>query len=162
MEPGLSHSTTCVDGRQGSRSLYVWSNRGNEYHPPKADTSGIDLHYTAVAPSRSAGMISLHLSPMVPAHSTIVEEGGCRVQEQRKIQPVAMLGHTHSLGTTVQLWRVRDGMWDVLGSVDGREPQSFYNISGEMSLVQEDWLAGRCRMVSDKDTDTRHGLASYE
>ena len=34
MEPGLVHSTTCVDGGTGSRSLYVWSDRGEELHLP--------------------------------------------------------------------------------------------------------------------------------
>ena len=34
VEPGLEHSTTCVDGGQGSRSLYVWSDRGGEFHLP--------------------------------------------------------------------------------------------------------------------------------
>ena len=33
-EPGLEHSTTCVDGGAGSRSLYVWSDRGGEFHLP--------------------------------------------------------------------------------------------------------------------------------
>ena len=85
------------------------------------------------------------------------------MQEAKIIHPLALLGHTHSLGTMVQLWRVRGGQWSMVGEVDGQAPQSFYSVSGVgLSLEQGDWLAGRCSMVSDKDTDTKHGLASYE
>ena len=132
-------------------------------HPVHADTSGVDLHYTRVAPPKSAGMISLHLSPLVPGHSTSVEEGGCQLQEDKMVHPLALLAHTHSLGSMVQLWRVRGSQWNMMGSVAGQSPQSFYPVKGSgLSLEQGDWMAGRCRMVSNRDTVTMHGLASYE
>ena len=106
-------------------------------------------------------MISLHMAPMVPAHSSIVVEGGCEVQEDKSILPLAMLGHTHSLGTLVQLWWMREGEWELLGKVVGSDPQSFYNLT-ESRVGQGDWLVGSCEMISDRDTDTHHGLASYQ
>ena len=34
LQPGLPHSTTCVSGALGSRSVYAWADGGQEYHLP--------------------------------------------------------------------------------------------------------------------------------
>ena len=83
------------------------------------------------------------------------------MEEENELEPLAFLGHTHSLGTLVQLYRVREKRWDLLGEVLGNQPQSFYSVKN-LGLKKGDWLAGRCWMKSSRRWDTKHGLSSQD
>lgn len=193
MEPGLPFSNEC----KNSRNTYVWSQGGaplmlppdtgfpiggdtavqyiilqihfvnNSHNEPSLDNSGVNIHFNNKRPSNSAGVISVLLSPTVPAGAEVVIEGGCQLAQDKTLRLVSFLAHTHSLAKEVTAWRVRrereEMKWDLIGSVPGNSPQSFRTVASPgMMLSTGDWIAVSCAMSSNRTWDTTMGPSSNQ
>ena len=68
------------------------------------------------------------------------------------IWPLALLGHTHDLGTKVTGWVIDKDQtnWKLLGNVDPQKPQYFRPLigKGQKRLNKKDILAVRCGFVN--------------
>ena len=66
----------------------------------------------------------------------------------KDIWPLAILGHTHDLGTKVSGWVIDEYQtsWRLLGSADPQQPQHFRPLEhkGQSKLNAKDILAVRC------------------
>ena len=69
----------------------------NSHNEPSLDNSGVNIHFNNKRPSNSAGVISVLLSPTVPAGAEVVIEGGCQLAQDKTLRLVSFLAHTHSL-----------------------------------------------------------------
>ena len=134
------------------------------------DTSGVDLHYTELEPVKSAGVVSVHVTTLLPPLSQTYQDGGCRISEQANLHPLAYIVHTHARGQVVSAWRVRRDhikagldQWSLIGKKSPQAAQSFYPVSDPaMRLVEGDRLAVRCTMLNMSSRTVRQGLASYD
>ena len=69
---------------------------------------------------------------------------------------MALLGHTHDLGTKVTGWIINkdQNQWKLLGSVDPQKPQFFHPLKNEKGqtitkrLKSKDILAVRCGFIN--------------
>ena len=82
--------------------------------------------------------------------------------ETHPLIPFAFLTHTHQLGIFSGAWRVRDGIWDLIGEENPQNPQSFYPTAYKnMKITKSDILAMRCIMSSNRDQETLQGLSKH-
>jgi len=196
LQPGYPSLTPCHSEDNTTTTLYLWSRGGEavtlppdtgfpvggastiqylvlqvhyinvDYLSSEGDTAGVDLLFTDKEPSRSAGMLSVHVMTNVPALARSYQDGGCRVAERVVLNPFRYLVHTHAFGQLVSVWRVhsRRGKdeWKLIGKASPQAAQTFRKVSDPgLRLVEGDRVATRCVMLNMGAARVRQGLASY-
>ncbi|XP_033225121.1 peptidylglycine alpha-hydroxylating monooxygenase [Belonocnema kinseyi] len=122
------------------------------------DDSGIFLHYTTQPMPNLAGVYLLGTGGEIPARSTEHMETACVQRENVTIHPFAYRTHTHSLGDLVTGYvKKPNNEWIELGKKDPMKPQMFYPIHDKRPINQNDTLAARCTMISNRDRVTYIG-----
>ncbi|CAH3014635.1 unnamed protein product [Porites evermanni] len=124
--------------------------------PYLKDYSGVDLETTTVAPRHLA---AIHLS----ASGGYIEakraawhlDVGCNYGGSPVMHPFAFRVHAHKLGTVISGYKVRDGVWTLIGKGDPQRPQAFYPVKSEkdLSIQMGDTIAARCTYNSTQKND---------
>lgn len=89
-------------------------------------------------------------------------EAACSLSENKKIIPFAYRTHTHSLGKVVSGYVIKNNYWIELGKRDPLKPQMFYPVENSPVIEQNDTLAARCTMVSNRDRWTYVGSTAED
>lgn len=110
---------------------------------------------------KQAGVLLLGTAGMIPPLALEHMETTCPISENKVIHPFAFRVHTHSLGKVVSGWRIRNGIWTLLGKRDPMKPQMFYPLNNTEPIVVGDTLAARCTMLSNRKRVTFIGYVSF-
>ena len=125
----LLHSSSSSRSQTGNRESFLIKTLQIHYVNTShtVDSSGVNIHFSPERPRYSAGVLSVLLSPAVPAGAEVVVEGGCQLGQDKTLQLLYFLGHTHSLAKV----RGRDSSelspctrWSLLGGSGGRRRRS--------------------------------------
>jgi len=124
------------------------------------DYSGVSLVLTRTPPPRIADFYLLYSSKaVIPAKSQNVHvDIACLFQGRAPLTPFAFRVHAHDLGRAVSAYRIREGVWTLLGVGDPRQPQSFFPIkSNDVEIQSGDYLAARCTYDNPGSVDVHIG-----
>lgn len=122
----------------------------------ETDHSGVTLRLQREKPKYFAGiyLVAAGGPPIPPKEKEFDMNMGCKYTVGPQMHPFAFRVHTHKLGYVVTGYRVRQGKWHLIGKGDPRQPQAFYHVDSEESLVSGDALAARCTYNSMKRDHT--------
>ncbi|XP_036330065.1 peptidylglycine alpha-hydroxylating monooxygenase [Rhagoletis pomonella] len=131
------------------------------------DDSGVYIDYTLRPLNKLAGVLLLGTGGVIPPKSVEHMETACEISENKTIHPIAYRTHTHSLGKVVSGYRVRTDdrgfhQWTLLGKRDPLTPQMFYSIENSDPIVNGDYLAARCTMISHRNRSTYVGSTNED
>jgi len=89
-------------------------------------------------------------------------DAGCVVQQGPTFHAFRFRVHTHSLGSVVTGYRVRDGRWTLIGRGDPQKPQAFYpfdrkHLQYHLDIQPGDALMMRCTYNSPREYPTSIG-----
>ena len=84
-------------------------------HPSNLESTSVRFRGTTVQPNYSAGLLTVMLSPEVPAEAQLSVEGGCEICQDKTLELVSYMVHTHSLAKRITAWRVRHDVWNLIG-----------------------------------------------
>ncbi|XP_006812437.2 peptidylglycine alpha-hydroxylating monooxygenase-like [Saccoglossus kowalevskii] len=110
------------------------------------DTSGLTLKMTIKKPTYLAGvsLLSGGSSAIPPRMRKWHIDADCLYNGQAVLHPFAFRVHTNNLGTVVSGYRVRNGVFTLIGKEDPQKPQAFYPVVNNVDIRQGDMLALRC------------------
>ncbi|XP_051168107.1 peptidylglycine alpha-hydroxylating monooxygenase [Leptopilina boulardi] len=123
------------------------------------DDSGVILQYTLEPMPYQAGVYLLGTSGSIQPRARETMETACQLTEEKTMYPFAYRVHTHSLGRVVSGYviKAKTNEWIELGKMDPQKPQMFYPIHNKNPIHQNDTLAARCTMQSNRNRITYIG-----
>ena len=121
--------------------------------PPEGDISGVNIKYTYIPQSKSAGVYWTSTYGRFPSGQITKAEASCTLRTNFVMHPFAFRVHTHELGTAVSGWKVSpNNKWALLGIDDPQLPQMFNPVADKtLTLTGGDTIASRCTMYNYKD-----------
>lgn len=116
-------------------------------HPQKTkDFSGVQLVMTPQPQPNIAGIYILYsVQATVPPNSHKFHVDVSCYYKGTAIIPFGFRTHTHDHGTVVAGYRIRNGIWTLIGKGNPQSPQAFYPVTSKrMDIKYGDMLAARC------------------
>ncbi|XP_014677235.1 PREDICTED: probable peptidylglycine alpha-hydroxylating monooxygenase 1 [Priapulus caudatus] len=131
-------------------------------HPEKLnggmDDSGLVLKATTTPMPKRAGVLLMGTAGELAPHAETHMETACQIEDDIVMHPFAYRTHTHSHGTAVSGYDIRDGEWREIGKGDPQKPQMFYLINKPgMTIEQGDIVAARCTMMNNENKVVKVG-----
>ncbi|KAI0988975.1 hypothetical protein GJ496_011061 [Pomphorhynchus laevis] len=122
------------------------------------------LHSTYKPPPMFANIFLLFASNgTIPSKQKSRFELFCKVEEDVVIHPIAFRVHGHDIAERGTGFRVRlnnyGGEWSLIGSRSIQEPQIFKQISTNLTILKDDYIAFVCTMNNFKDHNISVGHA---
>ncbi|XP_074634773.1 peptidyl-glycine alpha-amidating monooxygenase A-like isoform X2 [Acropora palmata] len=120
-------------------------------NPSLKDNSGVDLKTSFAPPRKLAAIHLLASGGYIPQKAKAWHlDTGCQYGNGPILHPFAFRVHAHTLGTVISGYRVRNGVWTLIGKGDPQRPQAFYPVKPdkEVDIKAGDTLAARCTFNS--------------
>ncbi|XP_067839014.1 peptidyl-glycine alpha-amidating monooxygenase B isoform X2 [Heptranchias perlo] len=128
------------------------------------DCSGVTLQMTFLQQPLIAGIyLLMSEDTVIPPGEKVVNADIACLYKQTAIHPFAFRTHTHQLGQVVSGYRVRDGIWTLIGRQSPQLPQAFYHVENPMDIKYGDTITARCVFTGKgRTTVTRIGGTSKD
>ncbi|CAL8276516.1 unnamed protein product [Merluccius merluccius] len=155
-----------VGGNSGISNFVLQIHYGdiNAFKDNHKDCSGLTLQMTTKRQPFIAGiylMMSMD-TVILPGKKVTNADIACNF-ESYPIYPFAFRTHTHHLGKVVSGYRIRDGIWTLIGRQSPQLPQAFYPANKEMDVKFGDTIAARCVFTGEgRTSDTYIGGTSND
>jgi peptidylglycine monooxygenase len=124
----------------------------------KEDTSGVRVVSTPIPQPRTASTLLIVTGGTIKPKTTEDFEAACVIDEPVEMHPFAFRVHTHSHGTEVSGWLVREDPttgrddWSLIGSRDPQLPQMFEAVkNASVVITPGDIVAARCTIKNNED-----------
>ncbi|KAL6097277.1 pam [Pungitius sinensis] len=117
------------------------------------DCSGVTLRMTSKLQPFIAGIYLLMSvdTVILPGKRVTNADVACDYTSY-PIYPFAFRTHTHRLGQVVSGYRIRDGLWSLIGRQSPQRPQAFYPANKEVNVKYGDTIAARCVFTGEGRT----------
>ncbi|XP_066274850.1 peptidylglycine alpha-hydroxylating monooxygenase-like [Branchiostoma lanceolatum] len=144
--------------------LQVHYNDVTKFKGGATDDSGVALRMTDTPQKYMAGVYLLGVGQgNIHAHSTANLDTACMYRDEPVLHPFAYRVHAHKLGQVVTGYRVREGVWELIGKESPQLPQMFYPVRDKVLTISNgDILAARCSYKDDLDHDVRIGATGAD
>jgi peptidylglycine monooxygenase len=130
----------------------------------KADISGVRVVSTPIPQPRTASTLLIVTGGSIKSKATEDFEAACVIDEPVEMHPFAFRVHTHSHGTQVSGWLVKEDPetgrddWSLIGSRDPQLPQMFEPVKNDSMLISPgDIVAARCTIKNTEDHEITIG-----
>lgn len=111
------------------------------------DSSGILFGITSLRKQYHAGIYFLGDGyTSIPPHTEKFNINmGCSYPiDSPQLFPFRFRVHAHKLSTSITGYRIRNGVWTLIGHGDPQRPQAFYRVFSDIDIRPGDELVGRC------------------